>query len=61
MASRISGFGDIHQGGISGDEPSVTQITFLLLTQWLMAITAANGRVSGEAANDRYIGLESAD
>src|SRR6186997_2129907 len=61
MASRISGFGDIHQGANgSYRRPSLRQ-SFLFLVQWLISAVGMEREIRGGAVLDRYIGPKPGD
>jgi hypothetical protein len=55
MASRISGFGDIHQGGGDGPIRRTEERIISLYIQYLITIA----RIGRETIPDRYIGRES--
>jgi hypothetical protein len=61
MGSRISGFGDIHQGA-SGNGVGFIQIgNFLLSVQYLIPAIPVKGTAFRCAIPERYIGAESGD
>jgi hypothetical protein len=49
MGPRISGFGDIHQGGGEDSVRLVTLCNFYLSIQWLISAIAIEGKPGGPA------------
>jgi hypothetical protein len=62
MASRISGFGDIHQGPSDRRLRLARGYNFLLFIQWLMSAIPVQGRAAGRAISqgisDRNPGIK---
>jgi hypothetical protein len=61
MASRISGFGDIHQGIADGNVRFIAHQAILLYIQWLIPAISVESAAPGRAFPYPYIGPESAN